>query len=297
MAFENYAIYRIGLWLLAKLPRVLVYMGAGVIAELNFAFNRTGRRGAYANQRRALPPDTGWFKRWRYARASFRHFAYSIVDFFRIPNLRLDNLDRYVSEIWGLEHAQRLQEQGHGGIFMTVHMGSWEMAGAAMALKGLPLTAAALKHTDPRIDAIFEDTRPTNIEIVYVGGAMPKLEDALTRGRFIGLLADRDVKRTGAEVIFFGEKTTVPTGHVKLAMRHGAAIIPVITYRVRDFRIVIDIREPILVDPATDTEEGLTDRCLRVIEDLIREHPDQWLSFFDLWDRRRRPTHDAHADD
>lgn len=297
MAFENYTIYRIGLWLIANLPRVLVYMGAGVIAELNFIFNRTGRRGAYANQRRALSGETSAFKRWRYVRAAFRHFAYSIVDFFHIPNLRIDNCDRYVAEIRGMEHVQKLRDQGRGGIFITAHMGSWELAGAALALQGVPLTAAALKHKDPRIDAIFEDTRPDNIEIVYVGGAMPKLEDALTRGRFIALLADRDVKGSGPVVPFFGERTRVPSGHVKLALRQGAAIIPAITYRVNDFRIVIDIREPILVDPERDTEEELLERCLREIEGLIREHPDQWLSFFDLWDRRRLPTHDAHAND
>ena len=53
-----------------------------------------------------------------------------------------------------MEHVDRARAAGRGGIFMTVHMGSWEMAGAAMGLLGVPITAAVLKHADPRIDEI-----------------------------------------------------------------------------------------------------------------------------------------------
>lgn len=297
MAFENYAVYRLGLWLIAHLPRALVYFGAGVIAELNFYFNRTGRRGVYANQRRVLPPDMSSFERWRAARGAFRHFSYSIVDFFHIPNLTRDNLGSFVAEVRGLEHVKRLQEQGQGGIFMTVHMGSWELGGAAMGFYGVPITAAALRHKDPRIDEIFTNTRlKGNIEIVHLGGALAKLEEALTRGRFIGLLSDRDVKGTGLRLPFFGASARMPTGHAKLALRTGAAILPATTYRVRDFRIVIDIREPLIVDAENETEESLTLRCASQLEELIRAHPDQWLSFFNLWSENL-PTRDAHTDD
>lgn len=297
MVFENYTIYRIGLWLIAHLPRGFVYFGAGVIAELNFFFNRTGRRGVYANQRRVLPSDLNAFDRWRAARAAFRHFSYSIVDFFHIPNLTQENLDSYIAEVRGLEHVRGLQAQNLGGVFMTVHMGSWELGGAAMSFYDVPITAAVLKHKDPRIDEIFNNTRLSgNIEIVHVGGALAKLENALTRGRFIALLADRDVKGAGLRLPFFGEPTRMPTGHAKLALRNGAAILPATTYRVHDFRIVIEIEEPLWADPAGETEESLTARCIEQIERMIQRRPDQWLSFFNLWSENL-PTYEAHRDD
>ena len=104
MIFENYYLYRLAFWAINRSPRGLVYFIAGLLAELNFIFNRKSRRGVYANQVRVLPPETSAFQRWRMARAAFRHFAYAIADFFFIPNLTRENLSQHIAEIRGQEH-------------------------------------------------------------------------------------------------------------------------------------------------------------------------------------------------
>lgn len=290
MAFENYHLYRLALWLVRRLPRGFLYFFVGMVAELNFGVNRTGRRGVYDNLDHVLGQNVSRFTRWRYGRAAFRHFAYSIIDIFLIPGLTLENLHEYVAEVKGTEHIEACIRAGKGGIFMSAHMGSWELAGSAMGLLGVPLTAAVLKHADPRIDEIFADIRRRGgIEEVPLGGALTKLEHAVERGRFIALVADRDVKGTGMRVKFFGEETTVPTGHVKLALRTGAWIIPGSTYRTHDHRIVVDFRPPIIPQPG-ETEAELMARCLPALEEMIRAHPDQWSSFFNLWSKTERPV-------
>ncbi len=295
MAFENYHLYRLALWLVRRLPRGFLYFFVGVVAELNFAANPTGRRGVYANLDHVLGTGVSRFTRWRYGRAAFRHFAYSIIDIFLIPGLTLDSLREYVAEIRGMEHVEACRAAGKGGIFMTAHMGSWELAGSAMGLLGVPLTAAVLKHADPRIDAIFADIRRRGqIEEVPLGGALAKLEAAVERQRFIGLVSDRDVKGSGMKVSFFGEETTMPAGHVKLALRTGAWILPGLTYRTRDHRIVIEICPPIIPQPG-ETEEALMARCLPALEDMIAAHPDQWSSFFNLWSKTERPVWWQHV--
>lgn len=291
MIFENYYVYRIGLWLIKNLPRKLIYFIAATLAELNYFFNGRSRRGVYANLGHILPPETGRLQRSRVAQAIFRNFIYAIVDLFHIPNLSGDNLKSYLAEIKGFEHVRAAIDAGRGGIFVTVHMGSWELGGACMGRLGVPLTVAALRHKDPRVDALFETMREAGqMEVVPLGGAMIRLQEALTRGRFIALLSDRDVKGTGLRLPFFGRPARVPSGHAKLALRTGAWILPVATYRLPDKRIVIDIREPIIPDPTTDTEEGLTQQTLVVLEDFIRSHPNQWLSFFDLWSETELPV-------
>lgn len=291
MIFENYYLYRAAIWLVAHLPRRFVYFAAGVIAELNFLFNGRSRRGVYANQARVLPAETGRLVRWRAARAAFRNFAFSVLDFFHIPGITRENMHEFLAEFTGWEHVQAGIAAGKGVIFVTVHMGSWELGGACMGLLGVPLTVVALPHKDRRIDDIFLSNREASgMEVVPVGGAMPRLEDALRRGRFIALVSDRDVRGTGPVLPFFGEPTHVPGGHARLALRTGAWIVPGSTYRLPDRRLVMDIRAPIIPDPATDTEESLTQRCLLVLEGLIREHPDQWLSFFDLWSATELPV-------
>lgn len=291
MVFENYYVYKAAIWLALHLPRGLMYYLAGVMAELNFLFNARSRRGVYANQAHVLPRKTSAFTRWRMARAVFRHFAYSILDFFYIPRLDQNNLHDFLADIRGWGHIQATLASGHGGIFVTAHMGSWELGGACAGFLGVPLTAVALPHKDKRIDDIFLNNRAAaQIEVVPVGGAMPKLEDALRRGRFIALVSDRDVKGTGLKLPFFGQPMRVPSGAARLALRTGAWILPGVAYRTHDWRIVIDIRAPIVSDPETDTEESLTRRYLAVLETFVRERPDQWLSFFDLWSETELPV-------
>ena len=284
MALENYFLYRTAIWLVARLPTGFVYFVAGVIAELNFVLNARSRRGVYANQARVLPPGTSRFQRWRCARAAFRNFAYSVMDFFRLPQVNRNNLDRFIAGIEGLEHMQAAQAVGKGGIFVTVHMGSWELAGAYLGLRGIPLTAVALPHRDPRIDRIFLDSRlQSGMEVIQAGGALKKLGEAVARGRFIALVSDRDVAGRGPLLPFFGEVTHMPNGHAILALNTGAWILPGYVYRLPDGRSYIEIRPPIIPDPTTDTADSLTERCLGILEEFIRAHPEQWSSFYDLW--------------
>jgi len=291
LSFEYYQLYRLAIWLVTRLPQGFVYFTAGMIAELNFIFSPRSRRGVYGNQARALPPGTGRLQRWRCARAAFRHFAYSVVDFFRIPLMNPQNLEHFVAGISGWEHLGAAMDAGKGGIFVTVHMGSWELGGAYMGMRGVPLTVAALPHKDPRIDQIFLESRlASGMEIVPVGGALRKLENAVARGRFIGLVADRDVSGHGPRLPFFGEVTRMPIGHVSLALSTGAWILPVCIYRQPDGRSVIEIRPPIIPDPATDAPEDLARQCLVILEEFIRAHPEQWSSFFDLWHETDLPV-------
>lgn len=291
MGFENYTLYRLAIWLVARLPQGFVLFVAGLIAEPAFYMNGRFRRGLYASQMRVLPPGASRFRRWRCARAAFRNFVYSIVDFFRIPQMNPANLGRFVREAHGWEHIQTTIDAGKGGILVIVHMGSWELACAYLGLRGVPLTGAVLPHRDPRIDRIYLESRQASgMEVVPVGGALRKLQNALERKRFILLAADRDVSGHGPRLPFFGAVTRMPVGHASLALRTGAAILPMCIYRLPDGRSAIEIRAPIIPDPAADTVESLTLNCLDSLEEFIRARPEQWSSFFDLWHATELPV-------
>lgn len=291
MSLENYTLYRVAIWLVAHLPLGAAYFIAGALAELNFLLNTRFRRGVYANQVHVLPPETGRWPRWRCARAAFRYFGYSVVDFFRVPGMTKDNLDRFVAEFNGWENLEAARAGGHGAIVMTAHMGSWEIGGIYLALRGAPLTIVVLPHQDPRIDEIYMKTREdAGLEVVPVGGEARKLYEALRRGRFVALVSDRDVSGQGPQLPFFGKTTRMPIGHARLALKTGAWIIPGCMYRRADGRNVIDLNRPIVPDPVTDTTTSLALRCIGILEGFIRAHPEQWASFYDLWSETELPV-------
>ncbi len=283
---ENYWLYRVGIWFVTVAPTWLVHFVASLAVEISFPFRWRTRRVVYANLSHVLPADTPPPKRWAVVRGAFRNFAYSIVNFFRIPRMTLASASRYIAECRGWEHLEGARATGKGGIFATVHMGSWELAGAYLALRGLPLTVAALPHKDPRIDRIFLGNRATaGIEVVPVGGALIKLASALRRGQFIALVVDRDTSGHGPVLPFFGAPAHMPNGHARLALSTGAWLMPTVTYRRLDGKLVIDMLPPIIPDPASDTIEGLTLRCLKHLEQFICQHPDQWSMFYYLWEK------------
>lgn len=284
MIFENYHLYRIGIWLVARLPRWFTDNVAVALVELNYLLNARGRNGIWANLARVLPPETSQRERHRIARGTFRNFALSIADFFRIPQMHSTNAGEFIVGVDGWEHIQAAMDARVGAILMGVHMGSWELAGAYLALHGVPITVVVLPHNDPRIDQIYTQIREnTGIEVVSVGGLMRQLYTALKRGRFVGIAADRDTSGQGLLLPFFGETTRMPQGHAKLALRTGAWILPTCVYRRSDNTVAIEVLSPIWPDPTHDTEESLALRCLAIVEDFIRARPEQWSSFQDLW--------------
>ena len=208
MIFENYYLYRLGLWLVARLPRWFVDGVAVFVVDLNYPLNRRGRNAIWANLRRVLPPETPNDERRRIAQSTFRNFALSVIDFFRIPQMTRENADQFVTEVRGWEHIRAAMEAGVGGVLMSAHMGSWELAGAYIGLKGVPLTGIALPHRDPRIDEMYLAVREgAGIEVVTVGGAVRKLYQALKQGRFVAVASDRDTSTQGELLPFFGEVT------------------------------------------------------------------------------------------
>jgi lauroyl/myristoyl acyltransferase len=286
VALDNYYYYRLAVWLVEHLPHWMLTAIAVVGSELTFLLSGRARRGVLANLAHVLPADTSRRERLRFARATFRYGALAIIDFFRMTQMNRGNLDRFVADMIGWEHVESAMRAGVGGIFVTLHMGSWELAGAYEGLRGVPLTVVALPHPDPRVDQIFLDLRSeAGMETVPVGGALRRLQAALAEGRFTAILADREVSGRGLRLPFFGEVTRVPAGHAVLALRTGAWILPNCSYRRPDGKLVIECRPPIMPDRSLHTKESLTIRCLEILEEFIRAHPEQWACYYDLWDQ------------
>lgn len=286
MSLENYYYYRLAIWLVAHLPHWVLSPLVSGIAYLSFLFSAGSRRAVVANLAHVMPDGTPDRQRVRLARAAFRYFALATLDFLRMPQMNRDNLDRFVAEMIGWEHVEAAIKAKAGGIIVTLHMGSWELAGAYEGLRGVPLAAVALPHRDPRVDRLYRDLRrQAGIESVPVDGALHRLREALVQGRFTAMLADRDVSGRGLKLPFFGQVTRVPAGHAVLALWTGAWILPACFYRRPDGGLVIECRSPIIPDRARDTKESLTLRCLKILEEFIRARPEQWTCFYDLWDQ------------
>jgi KDO2-lipid IV(A) lauroyltransferase len=113
----------------------------------------------------------------------------------------------------------------------------------------------------------------------------------LKDNQVVSLLCDRDIPRdgvrSGVEVEFFGERTSVPAGPAFFALRTGAALLPLATYFTRksDGHHTV-VRPPIPVERQGGLREDvarITQLLMIEIEGLIRRAPEQWHLFQPNW--------------
>ena len=89
----------------------------------------------------------------------------------------------------------------------------------------------------------------------------------------------------GERVEFFGRTALLPSAHVALALRTGAALLPAFAWRENEF-IVARIEEPLVLastgDRDSDVRAGVRQFAAR-LERYVKEHPEQWSVFEPVW--------------
>ena len=119
-------------------------------------------------------------------------------------------------------------DEGRSVIFVSPHLGSYDIAGAWLASHGWRVMAVAEEVEPPELFDMFCELRASvGVEILPAGkgSTARKLLSGLREGAVVGLIADRDIAGSGIDVEFFGEKTKIPNGPAVLALRTGATLV------------------------------------------------------------------------
>jgi KDO2-lipid IV(A) lauroyltransferase len=277
---STYLAYRAGAAVALALPDRLTGPGAGLLGRV-MGLAMRGRRTMLARHlARVHGPGMGESELNRAVDEAFRSYARYWLEIFRLPRETPESLGRSVV-VEGFEHVEAASAGGRGVIFVTPHLGNWDLGGAWMAARGYrPATVAEVLEPPELFEWFCAYRRQLGMEIVPVGdGAGSTLLRALGEGRIVGLLSDRDLSGTGVEVEFFGERTTLPGGPATLALRAGVDIIPstLLFDGPHGHRLIFC--PPIIVERQGRLREDIA-RITQVLagelESLVRRAPEQW---------------------
>jgi lauroyl/myristoyl acyltransferase len=227
-------------------------------------------------------------------RGVFDSYGRYWLEMLRLPaEVRAGTVESHC-EIEGYEHIEAALVRGNGVILALPHLGGWEWAGATMAARGHHLLAVVEKIDPPELlDWFAEQREAIGIEVVTLGPDVgTSVLRALRDNRIVCLLSDRDIAGDGVAVDFFGERTTLPGGPATLALRTGAALLPVAVYfrEGRDHLGVV--RPPLEVKRLGRLREDIariTQALANELEALIRVAPEQWHLLQPNWPSDR-PT-------
>jgi KDO2-lipid IV(A) lauroyltransferase len=287
------AAYRAASALAQAAPGGVVDLAAPQLAAL--ASLRPGDRSTMVarHQRRVTPGLEGAALRRR-VRGVYRSYGRYYGESFRLPSVAPTELDdRMTYE--GFDHVERARKAGHGPMLCLPHLGSWEWTAYWLTrVRGIPVTAVVERIEPPALFDWFVDFRERiGMHIVPLGPhAGREIVAAVKRTDVIALLCDRDINRTGVEVMFFGERTTLPSGPAVMALRTGAPLLPTAVYdRGRGHHGVV--LPPVPVERRGTFREDVvrvTQALAEHLEELIRRSPMQWHLMQPNW-----PSDFTHA--
>jgi KDO2-lipid IV(A) lauroyltransferase len=242
---------------------------------------RSRRKMVERHLRRVHGPDLQGTALRRAARGSFDSYARYWVESFRLPKLSAADVDESFTHE-GIEHLDEALAAGRGAIMALPHLGGWEWAGFWLCrVHGTPLTVVVEPLEPPELFEWFVDFRRSlGMEVVPLGHAAGAASlRALRANRVLALLSDRDIGGGGVEVEFFGERTTLPGGPATLALRTGAALLPLgVYFRGRHGHHAV-VRPPLSLERQgrfRDDVSRITQDLAHELEALIRAAPDQW---------------------
>jgi lauroyl/myristoyl acyltransferase/predicted MFS family arabinose efflux permease len=283
-----YPLMRAGVFLAGGLPRRVSYRVAGSLADVAFLLMPDKRRTAAANIARVIGKPAGSREARDLARRMFRSYALYWVDFFRLGGTSRDPVDGLV-RIEGIEHLKDALKLGRGAIFVSAHLGSWDMGGAALAAtEGLSALSAIVepvtKETSNSVVTMIRERR--GVKVIPLGSPLG-VGRALRRNEIVFVVGERLVGAGGVDVDFFGERTLLPRGAAYWSVRIGAPIVPGFCIRQPDGTFIAHIESPIMPDRNDGSEAAMrrhTQRVAGIMETYIARYPDQWCMLQPVWE-------------
>lgn len=234
-------------------------------------------------------PERGAEPREALARGVWRSLGALFGEFPHLGRIDREAAERIEVEFRG--DLAPLQDPPRPAIFVTGHLGNWELTTLVASRHGVPLSVVYAPDSNPWIDRLIRrHRRALRCDLVPKQGGLRGLLRALRQGHSLGFLIDTR-QDDGEPVPFFGLPALTSTVPARLALREGLQLVPVRAERIAParFRVVFD--RPVAPDPAIpDPREQARDMTQRVnarFEQWIRERPEQWQCTKRRWPRER----------
>jgi KDO2-lipid IV(A) lauroyltransferase len=286
----EYATARAMLTGLGWLPRRLAVATGRGVARIAYGLSDRLRRTGFRNLELAFP-EMDERERERILRGCFTSLGRLLGEFSQFPRATPESLRRIV-ECQGLENLQAAREHGRGVILFTGHLGAWELSSFALSAFGYPLSFLVRRIDNPRVEQMIEKTRTRfgNRSIDKRAAMRPMLR-TLRAGGTLGTLVDLNTQpHEGIFVDFFGIPASTTSGLAALALRTGAAVLPVfVPWDEKQQRFTLRIDPPLTITPTgnqTEDVRQLTALFTSVVESYVRRYPEQWLWIHKRWNTR-----------
>jgi Kdo2-lipid IVA lauroyltransferase/acyltransferase len=190
------------------------------------------------------------------------------------------------------EEMDRALAGGHGAAVLTAHMGNWDLLGMwAASIK--PVTIISKEIKNAAVNRYWMEKRSAaKVRILAAHNSYRQCLKVLKANELLGFILDQNMTRyEGIFVEFFGRPACTTPGLAMLAGHGQSPVVPVFMFREADGRHRVKVL-PAIPPPADRKPETLaaaTQQYTKIIEDVIRAAPDQWIWMHRRWRTQPKP--------
>ncbi len=237
-------------------------------------------------------PDISDQERYSLKKKIFKHFLSVFIDILYLFGGK--DPDKVVGElkVEGLENVQNVLEKGKGAILFSAHFGNWELIPFILHRElGFRISSIARKMDNPLTEEIVKKFRAfMGSNMIYKEGSLRKIIRVTEDNGLIYMLVDQNtITREGVPVKFFGKDVIAVTTVSQLYLKKDIPVIPLfVTYQSDS--IILKIGKELEFKKSGDHSKDISDltqKCIGLIEDMIKEYPDHWFWFHDRWKPRK----------
>lgn len=191
----------------------------------------------------------------------------------------------------GFEAFREAAEAGRGVILLTGHLGNWEIGGASIIARGIPLDVVGKGMANRRFQAdLLRARQRLGMRVIEMGDAATEGLRSLASGRVLALLGDQNAHGGGIFVPFFGRPASTVRGPALFAARTGAPVWVAFALRAPGGEQSYTVRFEALPFESTGRPEEdaatLMGVYARILEKAIKSAPEQYFWQHRRWKKR-----------
>lgn len=212
----------------------------------------------------------------------------------RIARGAFDVLGRNITDVANLaarpykglvvENVELLREaygQGRGVVLVSAHMGCFSRLSAVPRFLGMKGASIMKKQKNSALldwgRAFLK--RALHLDVILKTDAPQEVADYLKEGRLVGFFADQRPRSGGFPGRFFNQPIMIAPGPAICARRYKAPMVILTLNSQADGRHRVRVDK---VETGGSLQE-LSQRWMSVLEERIREHPEQWMWMHRRW--------------
>ena len=267
-------------------------LGSG-LGTLVFKVWRKRRQITIQNLTKAFP-DKNQAKIWNIAINVYRNIGKTLIEFIRAGVWSKEQLFKQVS-FEGREYLDGALAKGKGVVLLSAHFGNWELLGIALSAAGYKVNVLARPLDNPLLDKVVNGIRRKfGTWIIANSNSIKDVIRVLHKNETIGILMDQNLYENATFVDFFGDLAATTPIIPLLAQKTGAAVIPIRILRLKNNQLQVIVEPEVIFQANPDREEFVrnnTRYCNEVLEQWIRQDPEQWFWVHNRW--KTRPKKDS----